>query len=57
MVEKLRRSKLEGLGDKILSADGSESEKKPVGFHPSGFSDDPGSNNSGYYELKVNNIF
>jgi hypothetical protein len=26
---------------------------KPKGFYPNTFSDDVGSNNSGYYELKV----
>lgn len=43
-MEKKRLAKLE---------DSDAKEKEPTNFLPTSFDDDPGSNNSGFYELKA----
>jgi len=52
MLEQQRKSKI-AIVPEENKPDGQDGEKIPVEYHPTGFFDDPGSNCSGYYELKA----
>lgn len=51
MQEELRQQKMDVDGDRGSNLKAKKSEAKQ--FEPYSFPDDPGSNNSGFYELKV----